>query len=104
MMICFEALNKTYLDNLKQDFIFVLTSMKTEVQHIIIETLREHKPEMIGIFGSYARGESSIDSDLDILVRFQSTLIPLQLIHLEDELSQKLGIKVGSCYRRRIEE
>lgn len=49
---------------------------------------------MIGIFGSYARNENLQDSDIDILVRFESALSLLQLIHIQRMISQKLGIRV----------
>ena len=68
--------------------------MNTEVTNIIISELREYNPEMIGIFGSYARNENLQSSDIDILVKFKSTLSLLQLLHIERLLSQKLGIKV----------
>ena len=35
--------------------------MNSEFTNIIINTLREYNPEMIGIFGSYARNESTPD-------------------------------------------
>ena len=68
--------------------------MNPEIKNIIINTLRAYDPEMIGVFGSYARNENTGDSDLDILVRFKSTLSLLQLVHVENLMSQKLGIKV----------
>lgn len=68
--------------------------MNSEVINIIINTLREYNPEMIGVFGSYARNENTGQSDIDILVRFKSTLSLLQLVHVENLISQKLGIKV----------
>jgi len=68
--------------------------MNPEVTNIIINTLREYNPEMIGVFGSYARNENTGKSDIDILVRFKSTLSLLQLVHIENLISQKLGIKV----------
>jgi hypothetical protein len=49
---------------------------------------------MIGVFGSYARNENTSISDIDIIVRFKSTLSLLQLVHVENLMSQKLGIKV----------
>ena len=68
--------------------------MKSKVKNIIINTLRDYNPVMIGIFGSYARNENVKDSDIDILVKFKSTLSLLQLVHVENLISQKLGIKV----------
>ena len=68
--------------------------MNPEIVSVIINTLRSYEPEMIGIFGSYARNENTVDSDIDILVRFKSTLSLLQLVQAETLISQKLGIKV----------
>ena len=33
--------------------------------------LKEFKAEIVGIFGSYARGEQTRESDIDIVVRFR---------------------------------
>jgi len=68
--------------------------MNTEITDIIVSTLQEYNPEMIGIFGSYARNESTPQSDIDILVRFKSTLSLLQLVHVQNLISKRLGIKV----------
>lgn len=68
--------------------------MNNEFTNIIITELREYNPELIGIFGSYARNQNIQNSDIDILVKFKSTLSLLQLVHLERMISQKLGIKV----------
>lgn len=46
----------------------------------IINYLKQHKAELltqynlskIGIFGSFARGEQTVDSDIDFIVEFQS--------------------------------
>jgi predicted nucleotidyltransferase len=48
----------------------------------ILEKLRKHKPELqrkypisrLGIFGSYARGEATMDSDIDIAVEISGPL------------------------------
>lgn len=68
--------------------------MNSETRNIIISTLRDYNPVMIGVFGSYARNENQKNSDIDILVRFKSSLSLLQLVHLERLMSAKLGIKV----------
>lgn len=61
---------------------------------IIIEVLNPYAPERLGIFGSYARNEEKPGSDLDILVSFSKTYNLLQLVGIEQDLSEKLGIKV----------
>ena len=48
-----------------------------------------------GIFGSRARGDNGPDSDLDLLIEFKHDAKSLlELIGMENELSDKLGIKV----------
>jgi hypothetical protein len=49
---------------------------------------------MIGIFGSFARGENDRNSDLDILIDVEQPVDLLEIIGLEQELTEKLGIKV----------
>lgn len=68
--------------------------MNPQVSKIIIEALSDFNPDMIGVFGSFARGEENEQSDLDILVRFKSAISLLKLIHIEQILSKKLGRKV----------
>lgn len=65
-----------------------------EIKNIILESLKQYNPLFIGLFGSYARNEQNINSDIDILVSFQNGISLLSLIRLEDELSVKLGRKV----------
>lgn len=60
----------------------------------IIKHLLPYNPTMVGVFGSYARNEQRLDSDLDLLVKFAKPVNLLDLIGLEMELSDLLGIKV----------
>ncbi|MBN2681724.1 MAG: nucleotidyltransferase family protein [Bacteroidales bacterium] len=64
------------------------------MKNIILNYLASYNPEMIGIFGSYARNEENPNSDIDLLVRFKKTPSLLQLIKIENELSEELGFKV----------
>lgn len=67
-----------------------------------LRILRQHLPEIkekysvsyLGIFGSYIRGEQTINSDLDVLVEFDETPGLLKYIELEYYLSDLLGVKV----------
>ena len=68
--------------------------MIQNINNIIITTLMDYNPKRIGIFGSFARNENKPGSDLDILVKFKNGITLLQLIKLENDLSEKLGIKV----------
>jgi len=82
---------------------------RQEVQNIILNHLKDYNPELIGLFGSFARKENRKRSDIDILVRFHGSYSLLQLLKIENELSDKLGIKVdlvteGSIKNNRIRE
>lgn len=48
----------------------------------------------IGIFGSYVRGEQTEGSDLDVLVTFKEPIGLFELIRMENELSDRLGVEV----------
>ena len=67
---------------------------RNEINRIILECLKGYDPQIIGLFGSYARNEQTNRSDIDILVNFRTSISLLKLIHLENELSDRLGIKV----------
>ena len=67
--------------------------MNSEFTNIIISTLREYNPEMIGVFGSYARKDNSAQSDIDLLVEFEEP-IGLEFVTLAEELEKLLGIRV----------
>ncbi len=80
-----------------------------EIQNIIIQYLMEYNPEFIGVFGSHSRNESDENSDLDLLVKFKNALSLLQLIKIENELTDKVGIKIdliteGALKNRIIKE
>jgi len=78
----------------------------------IKKTLEKHKEELegkykvkeIGIFGSYVRGEQKGKSDLDILVEFEedAKLSLLDVVGLEIELSNLLGIKVDLVEKKSL--
>ena len=73
-----------------------------EQQKLIIEATKHVSPNSIAIFGSFARGEANAESDLDILIDFDTPLNLFDLIGLEMELSEILGIKVDLVTKRSV--
>jgi len=69
---------------------------------IILDVLAPYSPSRVGIFGSYARNEEKKDSDLDILVNFSKSISLFDLVGMEIELSEKLGIKVDLVTERAV--
>jgi len=48
----------------------------------------------LGIFGSYVRGEQNSDSDVDVLIDYLEAPDLIELLDLEEELSDRLGMRV----------
>ncbi len=68
----------------------VLKILKEEFPHL----KEKFNVKNIGLFGSYARGEQSETSDIDLLVEFEKPIDFFKLVELEDYLSKMLGAKV----------
>ncbi len=69
-----------------------------ELRQKILSVLSPYGIRCIAVFGSFARGEQTAASDLDILVDFEEPrkqpLGLLTWVRLERELSESLGVKV----------
>ena len=61
---------------------------------IIVQVLKRHDVIKAAIFGSYARGEQTPDSDLDLLIEFSGRKTLLDLVGLQLELEELLERKV----------
>jgi predicted nucleotidyltransferase len=69
-------------------------SMDNSLKTKLIKYLIPYRPERIGVFGSFARGENNKESDLDILIKFKDKIGLLKLVQIEQELSDELGIPI----------
>ncbi len=75
----------------------------------IIQALRQHKPDLLrkypisglGVFGSYARGEATEKSDIDIAVDINGPM-GLNFIAMADEIEGFFGIKADVVPKRSI--
>jgi predicted nucleotidyltransferase len=75
----------------------------------ILEKLRNHKSDLqkkypisrIGVFGSYARGEATEDSDIDIAVEINGPM-GLNFVAMANEIEGLFGIKVDVVPKRSI--
>jgi predicted nucleotidyltransferase len=68
--------------------------MNKSDQDKIINICRKNDVSMIGIFGSTARGEATVSSDIDLLIKLSKPKSLLSLVKLERNLSEALGQKV----------
>ena len=65
-----------------------------QIEQTLVAILKKHEASRIGIFGSRARGDSNTESDLDVLVDFNTSKSLLNLVSIEQELTDAIGIKV----------
>ena len=78
--------------------------MITELQkNIIIDTIMPFNPLRIGIFGSVARGESSENSDIDILYKLKDAIGLFKMVLIKDTLEEKLNKKVDLISEKSIQ-
>ena len=66
------------------------------------EIKEKFKAEIVGIFGSYARGEEKEGSDIDVLVRFGEGASLFELVGLGDYLEDLFGISVDVVSERAL--
>jgi predicted nucleotidyltransferase len=68
----------------------LIESHRAEIRALVAP----HHARSIAVFGSVARDEATVDSDIDFLVEFEPESSFLDLIHLEGVLCDLLGVDV----------
>ena len=71
-------------------------------QQIVREMLAPYGPKLIAVFGSHACGEQRNDSDLDLLVDLTAQVDFLELVGIEQALSERLGMPVDLVSDRSV--
>ena len=61
---------------------------------MVVKICRNNDAEMVGVFGSIARGEDTLASDVDLMVKFSKRKSLLDIVRIERELSTAIGKKV----------
>jgi len=59
---------------------------------------------IVGVFGSYVRGDQEPGSDLDVLAEVLRPISLLEFVGAEIYLSEKVGVKVDLIPRRDVRE
>ena len=75
---------------------------REEIFEKIVQALKNQGARKVTVFGSYVRGEEKTESDIDILVEFSGRKSLLELVRIERELSEALGIKVDLLTEKSI--
>ncbi len=83
--------------------------MSANIREEILDLLYKTKPELesrykvqrIALFGSYARGDQSPDSDVDILVEVDPS-VGLAFVDLAERIEEVLGLPVELVSHRAV--
>lgn len=83
----------------------------------VLSLLRQHEPILkkrfgiasIGIFGSYIRGEERVDSDVDVLVTFQTGQKTFEhymdcKFYLEDLFGKRVDLVIQETIKERFKQ
>ncbi len=79
----------------------------------VIAKLREHEPELkaagilrLSLFGSVARGDSSSESDVDLMADFDTSkeFSLLDMVRLENRLAEIVGVRVDLTPARALKD
>ena len=78
--------------------------IKSKIERLKPVLRERYQVKTIGFIGSYARGEQTQKSDIDILVEFvEGNSVDLfDFIELEDFLAKQLGIKVDLATKKAL--
>ncbi|MBK8907315.1 MAG: nucleotidyltransferase domain-containing protein [Rhodospirillales bacterium] len=76
-----------------------LDTLLAELRRLQPELRKRYPIRSMGVFGSYVRGEQRDDSDLDLLVDVDDSVTLIDLVRLERELSEALGVTVDLVFK-----
>jgi hypothetical protein len=75
-----------------------------EIRKLLPPFCRQHEIARVELFGSHARGQAGVDSDIDLMVTFRPGARPgLEFFGLAGELESLLGCEVDLVTRRAVE-
>ena len=75
--------------------------MREILKEAMPELARDFQVTRVALFGSYARGEQTDESDIDVLVEIDPS-IGLRFVDLADRIEALLGVRADVVSRRAI--
>lgn len=79
-----------------------LQDVEKKLSTIRLELKKKFKVNVIGVFGSVARGEDSAASDIDLLVDLDDDADLIDMVGLSQHLEEQLHRKIDIVPRRAI--
>ena len=75
---------------------------KEDIYRKLADLLKDRGASKIAVFGSYVKEKENPDSDIDVIVEFTKRKTLLELVRIEREVSDALGIKVDLLTEKSI--
>ncbi|MFC1496579.1 nucleotidyltransferase family protein [Candidatus Margulisiibacteriota bacterium] len=72
------------------------------IEKKLVDLCKRYGIIFLGIFGSYATGSFTPQSDLDLMVRFEDRKSLLEIVRIEREISESIGLKVDLLTEKSI--
>ena len=69
-------------------------------REVLTELCRKHGITRLRLFGSYARGDQTSESDVDLLVDFDRSIGLIEFVGIEQEFADRLGTRVDLVMER----
>ncbi len=79
-----------------------LRHIRDHLQEAFPSLREQYGVGQLAVFGSWARGEQSADSDLDVLVEFERAPTIFGFMELREELSELLLLRVDLVSRKSL--
>ena len=76
-----------------------LADIRQELRAALPDLRRRYPIAYLGVFGSWVRGEQTAHSDLDLLVDFDGPIDLFAYARLQEEIGQRLGLRVDLVHR-----
>ena len=86
---------------LTRKFLYAIISIEMDEKKLK-NACKTYGIAFLGVFGSYARGDQTPASDLDLLVKFTQRKSLLDMVRIEREMSDSLGLKVDLLTEKSI--
>ena len=75
---------------------------KDDIYRKLADLLKDRGASKVAVFGSYVKDMENPDSDIDVIVEFSKRKTLLELVRIEREVSEALGIKVDLLTEKSI--
>ena len=74
-----------------------------EIKTIVKELLERYHAEYALLFGSYARGDATSDSDIDVIIVGGKNFVPRNIFALAEDLREKTGLDADVFEMREVD-